>query len=104
MAYITINGFTVEESLAQMLVSDDAPEFVYEIDEVEETFLTPEKAMEYAEDIVEGWVGDLNVCEYRNNLRFDEEKREYTLADWDEAPLSFTGRYWTRKNEEWVEV
>ncbi len=101
---IEINGCTVEESLAQRLTAEDAPEFVYSVDELDDIFVTPEEAMAYGDKHADGWIGDMNVGEYRNNLRFDEEKREYTLADWDEAPLSFTGRYWTRKNEEWVEA
>lgn len=100
---VEINGFTVEESLAQMLTAHDAPELVYSVDELDEVFPTPEEAMAYGDEHADGWIGDMNVCEYRNNLRFDEEKWEYFLAVQGEAPLSFTGRYWVRKGGKWTE-
>lgn len=100
---IEINGCTVEESLAQMLTAEDAPELVYSVDELEGVFPTPEEAMAYGDEHADGWIGDMTACEYRNNLRFDEEKWRYALADESQPPLSFTGRYWTRKGGKWTE-
>lgn len=103
---IVIGGCTIEREQAEMLTAPDAPELVYMVDELDERiFLTPEQAMDYGEENGEGWVGDMCVSEYRNNLRFDEEKGEYYLEKWDAAPLDFTGRFWTKNDggHEWVE-
>lgn len=100
---INLNGCWVSEDDAEF-ISDHKGEMIYSVDERDELFTDLDEAKEYAETLLDDWVGDLNITEYRANLRFDEEEGEFTLDNPLQDPLIDTGRYWTRRADGWREM
>lgn len=100
---IYIGNSVIEHTEAEELIGIGTGKTVYCIDERDDIYRTPERAMEEAETLADGWIGDLCVCEYKINLCFGQEPCEYALAYESDAPLAFTGRFWRKTANGWKE-
>ena len=75
----------------------------YSVDETDEVFDNLEDAQEYGKSISGDWVGEMNVCEYLCNVRYNEGDLQYEKIDECDSELAFTGKYWTLKPDGWRE-
>ena len=100
---IYLGGCVIEQSDAEFLAEDSTPNIVYCVDERDKIFCSVSDAQEYGETLAPVWNGDMYVSEYAVNIYWDDEKMEYALHDEDDAPLAFTGRYWTLTPDGWKE-
>lgn len=100
---IHLGNSAIECNEAEELVRIGTGKTVYCIDERDDIYHTPEQAMDDAEVLFGTWIGNLCVCEYKVNITYNDEDGRYELVDNNEAPLSFTGRYWTHTDDGWKE-
>jgi len=91
-----------DPNFSEIIVSCEG-QFFYSVDEDDMVFDSLDDAKEYGESIRDGWHGDMFICEYRRNIRFDEKEFEYERINEAESDLSFTGRYWTLTPDGWRE-
>lgn len=75
----------------------------YSADETDEVFDNLEDALDYGESISDDWIGEMNVCEYVCNVKYNEDEFKYERIDECDSELAFTGNYWTLTESGWKE-
>lgn len=83
------------------LAGYESEHLFYSVDETDEVFDNLEDAQDYGKSLSGEWIGEMSVCEYICNVRYNEDEFSYEKINECDSELAFTGNYWTLTESGW---